>query len=189
MPISKDAEVSRDTEGSMDMEPRKDTVRDERATQSEGRNITRTKIEEGASAAGNSVDEQDRVIADAADLPKEEVKQSPRQAKTPTADSEARATEKMEVPPAALQDGDLAWGPDGWTQIRRAITARWPGVAEDAFANVEPRRSALLEELKQHVFIDAQELERELDLLISNYAVEGSRDDPGVVLPVQSQQP
>jgi hypothetical protein len=169
-------------------------------TQTDGRNITREKIEEGASASGQSLREQDRMIANAAGLSTSQVADSPDSSVGRTRDSEARTPEsagayeargdlgRVETSGSSVQGisggtGDeVRWGPAAWENLRNAVAVRWPAVSADSLARVQPSRTALVDELAHRMPMDRTAIEHEVDMLAGEYAVEGARSDAGVVV-------
>ncbi|MCC6237190.1 MAG: SRPBCC family protein [Dehalococcoidia bacterium] len=132
-------------------------------TQAGGRNISRDRIEEGASAAGQALPEQERQIAEAAGLPVSEVRASPRT--TPGYSSEAAIANDYAREPLSSQDG-VRWRADAWDQLTQAALIRWPGLPSDALDNVDPDRASLARAVAEHVAIPRDELDREIDLLV-----------------------
>ena len=129
-------------------------------TQRGGRNITRDRLEANAGMRGQTVDEQEREIANAAGLPQSALSDAPRS----NASGEAR------VRSDTLAGRERAnWSDDDWAVLRGAVSARWPDVPPAAFDGAERSHEGLVNSIGQYVSIPRAELEREVDSLTSGY--------------------
>ncbi|MFN8638601.1 MAG: SRPBCC family protein [Dehalococcoidia bacterium] len=138
-------------------------------TQSGGRNITRDRLEANAGMRGQTIDEQEREIADAAGLPQSALSDAPRS----SAAGEARISSD-----ATLSNRRANWSDDDWAVLRGAVSAHWPDVPPAAFDGAERSHEGLVEAIGSYVSMPRAELEREIDSLTSGYRRNPISDTP-----------